>query len=244
MNDLYEETLFARWPDLYRGRFEPLTVNLMAFGCECNDGWYAVLDALSWVLTTHARALDRPPPIAVQVKEKYGALRYYAHGDDEFDAGAISMAEDLSARICEISGAPGRLCTRGDWYATFSPSVAAEKRFRMLDADEPLPPVPSEEIGRILRERWPTVIDGVVELPPGWLDIGDALASRLSHKGWYPERPATRILELREIDGLLAVRMDGGDARDRGAIAMAAAMADRTDASSGRSLLPPTPDEN
>jgi hypothetical protein len=246
VNDIYEETLFARWPDIYLGRYEPLSHNLMSFGCECRDGWFCILDALSWVLTTHARAADRPPAMAVQVKEKYGTLRFYARGDDDFDAGAIAMAEELSAQICEMSGAPGRLCVRGGWYATFSPAVAAEKGFRMLEtsANEPLPPVPSAEIARILRGRWPSVVECDAEIPPGWLDIADALASLLSHKGYTPERPPTPILAMRETDGLLTVSLAGAEARDRGAVAMAAAMAERTAPTTGRSLLPPPPAED
>ena len=55
--------------------------------------------------------------IFTDVKEKYGSLRIYYFGGDDFVNGAISMAEKLSSTICETCGAPGEL--RGNsWFYT------------------------------------------------------------------------------------------------------------------------------
>ena len=40
-----EEKLMAAYPQLFRGKDMPVTENLMAFGCEHNDGWFAIIKA-------------------------------------------------------------------------------------------------------------------------------------------------------------------------------------------------------
>lgn len=35
----------------------------------------------------------------------------YSENGDDFTAGVIKMAEDMSYKICEISGKPGYICT-------------------------------------------------------------------------------------------------------------------------------------
>lgn len=58
-----------------------------------------------------------PQVVATQVKEKFGGLRFYINGgDDEIDA-AITFAEMLSERTCEVCGAPGKQ-RGGGWIST------------------------------------------------------------------------------------------------------------------------------
>ena len=49
-----------------------------------------------------------------QVKEKFGTLRFYYSGGDEYIEGLVSMAESMSAVTCEECGNPGRV-RRGGW---------------------------------------------------------------------------------------------------------------------------------
>jgi hypothetical protein len=51
---------------------------------------------------------------ATQVKEKFGTLRFYSMGGDEYCFGAISMAEYMSGITCEICGDKGRI-VGGGW---------------------------------------------------------------------------------------------------------------------------------
>ena len=60
----------------------------------------------------------RPDYEFFQIKEKFGTLRVYDNGHDEYIAGAIRMAENMSAFTCEVTGNPGRLCKNGHWYRT------------------------------------------------------------------------------------------------------------------------------
>ena len=43
-------------------------------------------------------------PVAVQVKEKFGGLRFYVNGGNEDQHREIAWAEDLSYRVCEQCG--------------------------------------------------------------------------------------------------------------------------------------------
>ena len=45
--------------------------------------------------------------VATQVKEKFGTLRFYYHGGDDYIRGLEVMAESMSAIICEECGSPG-----------------------------------------------------------------------------------------------------------------------------------------
>lgn len=65
----------------------------------------------TWLKVAKHRQVKDPIPqaIAVQVKEKFGTLRFYIDGGDETINALTSMAESMSARTCEKCGAPGKL---------------------------------------------------------------------------------------------------------------------------------------
>lgn len=60
-----------------------------------------------------ARA-EQQVPVAVQVKEKFGTLRFYVNKADEQARAYIEFAEAMSARTCEVCGAPGKV-RGGGW---------------------------------------------------------------------------------------------------------------------------------
>lgn len=55
--------------------------------------------------------------VAVQVKEKFGTLRFYYDGGDDYIRGIVSMAESMSAVTCEECGVPGKQ-RGGGWIQT------------------------------------------------------------------------------------------------------------------------------
>jgi hypothetical protein len=61
---------------------------------EIVEGEFRVLPEVVWQVT-----LD-------QVKEKFGTLRFYYTGGDEYISGLVSMAESMSGVICEECGNP------------------------------------------------------------------------------------------------------------------------------------------
>ena len=55
--------------------------------------------------------------VAVQVKEKFGGLRFYTNYSDNVVNALISMAESMSYRTCEVCGTPGK-SRHGGWIRT------------------------------------------------------------------------------------------------------------------------------
>jgi hypothetical protein len=54
-----------------------------------------------------------PQVVAGQVKEKFGALRFYYSGGDEAIENYVSMAEAMSYITCDTCGSPGKLGGKG-----------------------------------------------------------------------------------------------------------------------------------
>ena len=77
--------------------------------------------------------LFRSIPVAVQVKEKFGGLRFYVDRATEQHYDFISVAESMSYRTCEECGAPGKRYTDG-WHRTLC-DIHAEMDGRGQDDD-------------------------------------------------------------------------------------------------------------
>jgi len=74
-------------------------------------------------------------PVAVQVKEKYGTLRFYYDGGDRFIDGLEFMAESMSAVTCEVCGNPGKL-VGGGWVRTLCKTHAEEQNYNWNGEDK------------------------------------------------------------------------------------------------------------
>lgn len=120
----------------------------IAFGIECDDGWFEMLDELM----TKLEKIDVQHKIEInQIKEKFGGLRFYISdgsikldiaGQGSFTVGVKSDWEEIhnlineyqskSYTICEICGKPGKLCkTQG---STWLKTVCIEHRaFKTYD---------------------------------------------------------------------------------------------------------------
>jgi hypothetical protein len=69
-----------------------------------------------------------PQVIASQVKEKFGTLRFYYYGGDDYCRGVEAMADSMTARTCEDCGNPGKLLAQG-WYRTLCETHAKEQGY-------------------------------------------------------------------------------------------------------------------
>jgi hypothetical protein len=86
------------------------------FSFECGDGWFRIILWLSrylemYVAQQNEMAKSNPqhyqpvkPIVAVQVKQKFGTLRFYYAGGDEHTRSIISFVEFMSGYICETTG--------------------------------------------------------------------------------------------------------------------------------------------
>ena len=96
MNEENTKRLFADFPKLYEGRNKSPMENLMCFGFECGDGWFDLIYKLSKDLSE-----NHPECRAIQVKEKFGGLRFYVNGVSEAGWDLIDKAEEESYHTCE-----------------------------------------------------------------------------------------------------------------------------------------------
>ena len=55
-----------------------------------------------------------PQVTVAQIKEKFGQLRFYYDGGDQYISGLVAMAETWASGVCERCGDPGQL-RRGGW---------------------------------------------------------------------------------------------------------------------------------
>jgi len=87
--------------------------NLLAFGWECDKGWYPLIQELIDKLN------EFPEDIYVtQIKEKFGGLRFYIGGGTDKVYDLIHEYEEKSYKICEVCGKPGKTRERHGWYKT------------------------------------------------------------------------------------------------------------------------------
>jgi len=75
-------------------------------------------------------------PVAVQVKEKFGGLRFYVQAATDEHYNYISFAESMSYRTCDQCGNPGKTYTDG-WHTTLCDIHAAmDGREEQYESDE------------------------------------------------------------------------------------------------------------
>lgn len=70
--------------------------------------------------------------VAIQVKEKFGSLRFYYNGGDEYIRGIVDMAEEMSFITCDKCGNAGR-ARGGGWYRTLCDEHAKELGYDITD---------------------------------------------------------------------------------------------------------------
>lgn len=97
-------------------------------------GWTNLVDALHTELYTL-----NPNYLVLQVKEKFGGLRYYCTFPnttvDKQMMDIIARAERLSYDICDECGGPGELRVKNFWYSTKCDKHAPEGSEKYKDED-------------------------------------------------------------------------------------------------------------
>ncbi len=144
MNQTLDKQLCEKYPKIFAQRNAPMQTTAMCWGFEHGDGWYNIIDKLCACIQNHidwrqkqrASLLENNPHnvsipdeiqqvVAVQIKEKFGTLRFYYDGGDEYIRGLVSMAEVISEITCETCGSPGKL-REGGWLRTLCDTHAID----------------------------------------------------------------------------------------------------------------------
>ena len=241
MTQALDDLLCQRYPALYADRHGDKQSTAMCWGFELGDGWFAIVDVLSEVLTLQAKAGGVPCPVAKQAKHKFGSLRFHVEVPAT-GRQAIALAEEMSRRVCEVSGRPGRLsCFGRRRLATLAPGVepgsvlgGQEVMVVATEADSLTGKmdVPPLAFGLDDMARWRAdVLAGPVEVPVGWRDLADALLHVVQR-----DRVEAKSASIRYIwQGETGMRVDwaeDGPALE-GLSAMASALSRRIDPASG-----------
>jgi hypothetical protein len=117
--DAFEQKLKEKHPKMFAQNYGGVCVE---------PGWWPILESLCNQIHHHVewkqaqkekygRGEGCPDVVVVQIKEKFGGLRFYYEGGDEHVSGMVRMAESWAARTCEECGHPGR-SRNGSWIKT------------------------------------------------------------------------------------------------------------------------------
>jgi hypothetical protein len=128
MKEELDKALCEKYPKIFADRYKPMTETCMSWGFDIGDGWYQIIDILCRQIQHHVdwkqaqkdkykRGDGCPQVVAVQVKEKFGGLRFYYNGGDDVVDGMVRMAESWAAHTCEVCGNIGSARGEG-WIRT------------------------------------------------------------------------------------------------------------------------------
>ena len=114
---------------MFSNKDKSIQESCMAWGIECNNGWYNIIATLCRAIDQHEKNIEERkkynPEFVTdyesvkfdQIKEKFGGLRVYFSGGDEYVEGLVSFADYFSYNVCEVCGEKGSPNKSG-WIAT------------------------------------------------------------------------------------------------------------------------------
>jgi len=126
MNEHLEQYLKDKYPEIIPDKFH----------FECSDGWFLILNGAfqeMMSIKTMPRFKDVPYPQVMQIKEKFGSMRFYIAplegGQEYYDRiyTVVTMAEGLSFCTCESCGRPG-FPRDQRWVKVYCPWCATDSR--------------------------------------------------------------------------------------------------------------------
>ena len=106
-------------------------------GFDIDAGWWPIIKSLCANIQAHidwwnANRKERPiveQVVILQIKEKFGGLRFYYDGGDGVIRGMVCMAEEWAGHVCEVCGKPGEK-RGGGWIKTLCDEHEAERQQR------------------------------------------------------------------------------------------------------------------
>ena len=116
-----QKKLFEKYPKIFRQKDLPMQETAMCWGIDCGDGWFQIIDLLCGLLQWDTDHNKYPQIEAVQVKEKYGGLRFYTNGENDHQSGMIKYTCHLSEYVCEECGSMEGVTQTEGWIVTLCP---------------------------------------------------------------------------------------------------------------------------
>jgi len=115
-------------------------------GFAIGPGWWLIVDLLcsriqqridmvQYRIEKYPEWENEPVPqvVVAQIKEKFGGLRFYYDGGDDYIEGLVAMAEDWANRTCEKCGKPGTKTVDG-WVQTLCEKHMEERNAKVHGA--------------------------------------------------------------------------------------------------------------
>ena len=116
MSPKKQEQLYKKYTEIFAQKDSSMQETCMCWGISCGDGWFRLLDNLCDYITTMCKNNGWRIPQAIQIKEKWGCLRFYtdAFEPESTDSleGAIMFTEFLSSVTCEKCGTADKVKLR------------------------------------------------------------------------------------------------------------------------------------
>ena len=102
MNKHNTDELYKKFPHLYRERTAPLESSKMAWGFQCEDGWYKIIYEMSRKIQKLSGEGDFAPAITEVTKNTDGTLHVEARNLMPAVATVITAAQEQSKLTCEL----------------------------------------------------------------------------------------------------------------------------------------------
>ncbi len=115
-----DDEICKKYPKIFKYRNSSDQRYPILWGISCGDGWANIIDNACKLIQHRCDIVSDKEKkefqvSAVQIKQKFGTLRFYVTGGDEFTQGIISMAEAMSSTTCEDCGNYAVTSTDGWW---------------------------------------------------------------------------------------------------------------------------------
>jgi hypothetical protein len=129
MDQELQNKLFEKYPDFFSNKDKSPMESCMSMGIECGNGWYDLIYSICLGVKAYKENIETRKKYNPnnnetiidfkfdQIKEKFGGLRAYYSGGDDYISGLVSMAETMSYKICEVCGNKGKTNKNG-WIST------------------------------------------------------------------------------------------------------------------------------
>ncbi len=105
MKDELEKRLVNAYPKFFRDLGGDPKVTCMAWGVDCGDGWYALIEKICKVAKEEIEDGEGCENFKFeQIKEKFGTLRAYVSGGNTKIYDTCNLMEQLSEFVCEGCG--------------------------------------------------------------------------------------------------------------------------------------------
>jgi hypothetical protein len=107
-------------------------------GIAVGSGWWLIIEKLCESIQSHinwknqqfekyGHGTEIPQVVVEQIKEKFGGLRFYYQGGDEYVNGMVRLAEAWADATCEVCGEPGKRRS-GGWIRTLCDTHEEERQ--------------------------------------------------------------------------------------------------------------------